>query len=141
MIAYFDTSALIPLLIDEPGSVVAERFWDDATRIISSRLIYPEARAAIARARRMERVTSTTLGLATKAVDHLIGQIDIIELGAALALRAGNLAKLHELRGYDAVHLASAEQANDEDLVLVAGDASLVSAARSLGLETGPTFG
>ena len=57
MIAYFDTSALIPLLIDEPASVRAARLWDEAARVVSVRLAYPEARAGLARAGRMGRLS------------------------------------------------------------------------------------
>ena len=49
MIAYFDTSAVIPTIIDEPASVACVRLWDEADRVISVRLLYPEARAALAR--------------------------------------------------------------------------------------------
>ena len=56
MIAYFDTSALLPLLIDEPGSERAGRLWDEADHVVSVRLIYVEARAALAQARRLERL-------------------------------------------------------------------------------------
>jgi prevent-host-death family protein len=48
VIADFDTSALIPLLIEEPGSVRAGRVWDVADHVTSVRLIYTEARAALA---------------------------------------------------------------------------------------------
>lgn len=38
------------------------------------------------------------------------------------------------MRGYDAVHCASAEQLADADLVVVAGDQKLLDACRSLGM-------
>ena len=139
MIAYFDTSAVVPLIIDEPSSEFAERFWDQATRVVSSRLLYPEARAAIARARRMNRITTTTSRLAVSALDELLAQVDIIELDLVLSRRAGELAELHDLRGYDAVHLASAERVADREVVVVAGDVDLGRAARVLGLATAST--
>lgn len=52
MIAYFDTSAFVPLVIDEPSSPTAQRLWDIADRVVSVRLLYPETRAALAMARR-----------------------------------------------------------------------------------------
>lgn len=79
MIAYFDTSALIPLLIEEPTSVVAARFWDDATRLASVRLLYPEARAALALAHRMERLTSSQLRAAVGGLELLDRQVDHVE--------------------------------------------------------------
>lgn len=139
MNAYFDTSALIPLVIEEAGSGVAARFWDEATRLVASRLIYPEVRAALALARRTDRITAATLRTARADVELLVEQIDIIELDETLAHRAGHLAEAHALRGYDAVHLASAERINDDELVLVAGDAHLLRAASDLGLRGAPT--
>ena len=139
MIAYFDTSALVPLIIDEPSSEPAGRFWDQSTRVVSSRLVYPEARAAVARARRMERITSTTSRRAVAELDELLTQIDIVELDLSLSQRAGELAELHDLRGYDAVHLASAERVADREVVVVAGDEDLVRAAQDLGLSTAST--
>ncbi len=136
MIAYFDTSALIPLLIEEPTSAAASQLWDGAGRVVSVRLLYPEARAALALARRMGRLSSRQLRSAVSGLDSLDRQLDHIELTEPLATRAGKLAEDYELRGYDAVHLAAAELVTDEDLVVVAGDRGLRSAAHALGLAT-----
>lgn len=46
MIAYFDTSAVVPLLVQEPATEQCSRLWDEATRVLTVRLTYPEARAA-----------------------------------------------------------------------------------------------
>ena len=139
MIAYFDTSALVPLIIDESGSERAGRLWDQADRVASVRLMYPEARAALAQARRDNRLSSTALRAAVKDLDDLAAQLDIVELTEQLALRAGELAEAHALRGYDAVHLAAAEQLYDDDLVMVAGDSALLGAGEILGFATAAT--
>ena len=136
MIAYFDTSALIPLVIEEPTSESAARLWDGAGRVASVRLVYPEARAALAQAHRMGRLGSRQLRAAVSGLDSLDRQLDHVELTAPLAARAGQLAEEYELRGYDAVHLAAVELIADEDLVVVAGDQDLRSAVHALGLAT-----
>lgn len=41
MIAYIDTSALIPLFGDEPASDVCGQVWDAATRVVGTPLAYP----------------------------------------------------------------------------------------------------
>ena len=64
MIAYFDTSALIPLLIEEAGSERSGRVWDAAEHVTSARLIYAEARAALAQAARLGRVAADDLAVA-----------------------------------------------------------------------------
>jgi predicted nucleic acid-binding protein len=136
MIAYFDTSALIPLLIEEPASAAAAQLWDGAGRVVSVRLLCPEARAALAQAHRMGRLSSRQLRSAVSGMESLDRQLDHIELTEPLAARAGQLAEDYELRGYDALHLAAAELIADEDLVVVAGDQDLRSAAQALGLAT-----
>ena len=136
MIAYFDTSALIPLLVEEPTSPVVAQFWDDATRVASVRLLYPEARAALARAARMERLTSNQLRKAVDDLEALDRQLDHIEVTAQLATRAGELAEAVALRGFDALHLAAAESIADQELIVVAGDDALRSAADGLGFNT-----
>lgn len=140
MIAYFDTSALIPLLVEEPTSTAVAGLWDEATRVVSVRLIYPEGRAALAQARRMGRLTANQLKSAVAELAALDRQLDHVELTAALAARAGQLAEDHALRGYDAVHLAAAESIADTELVVVAGDQALRSAAQALGFATAATF-
>ena len=64
-------------------------------------------------------------------LDMRLNQMDVIELDDQLARRAGDLAEVHSLRGYDAVHVAAADRLRDPDLVLVAGDGALVQAATS----------
>ncbi len=134
MIAYFDTSALIPLVIGEPASSACSRLWNEATRVVSTRLIYPEARAALAQAQRMSRLTAVELKQAVDELDSIALEIGYIEVSAELAVSAGDLAQAHGLRGYDAVHLASAVLVNDEEIALVTGDRQLASAAQSIGI-------
>lgn len=136
MIAYFDTSAFVPLVVDEPDSRAAQQLWDAADRIVSVRLVYPEARAALAMASRLERITTAQLRAAVDHVDELVAQIDVVELTPALAREAGELAELMALRGYDAVHLAAARTVHDDDLVMAATDAALLAAANFSGLTT-----
>ena len=114
MIAYFDTSALIPLVIEEPGSLRAGRVWDLADHLTSVRLIYTEARAALAQAERMGRLSSADLADALDALEGLYGQLDLLEVDDLLVRRAGELAQHHALRGYDAIHLAAAERVHDD---------------------------
>jgi len=60
--------------------------------------------------------------------------MDIVEATDTLVRRAGALAELSSLRGYDAVHLAAAETLGDEEVILVAGDGPLCRGAQALGL-------
>ena len=134
MIAYFDTSAVIPLIVVEPSSSRCNQVWNEASRVVSIRLLNPEARAALARAERMGRITRAQRVAAVAELEAIITEIDHIEVTAELAHAAGELAQRHGLRGYDAVHLAAALAAHDSDFVLATGDADLAAAATSLGL-------
>jgi predicted nucleic acid-binding protein len=136
VIAYFDTSALVPLLVDEAGSEPAGRLWDGADRIVSVRVVYPEARAALAQAHRLGRMTAQQLRAAVDDLDRRCEQIDLFDVDDGLAQRAGDLAEHHALRGYDAVHLAAAHGVSDAELVVVAGDRPLLAAATADGLAT-----
>ncbi|MCU4187344.1 type II toxin-antitoxin system VapC family toxin [Acidiferrimicrobium sp. IK] len=136
MIVYFDTSAIVPLVIDEPSSTVASRLWDEADRVVSSRLVYAEGRAALAMARRLDRIDESGLREAVDDFESLNDQLDVIEVTERLIREAGGLAEQLCLRGYDAVHLASARLVDDAEMVLAAGDQSLLVAARAIGLAT-----
>jgi uncharacterized protein len=139
VIAYFDTSALIPLLVEEPGSVRAGRVWDVADHVTSVRLIYTEARAALAQAARLERLALADLTTALDALDGLYEQLDLVEVDDLLVRRAGELAQHHALRGYDAIHLAAADRVRHDTTVMVAGDRELCAAAGALGLAVAST--
>ena len=139
MIAYFDTSALVPLVITEPASATCGRLWNEATRVVSTRLIHPEVRAALAQAERMHRLTAAEAAQAVDDLDAIALQISYLEITAELAASAGDLAQTHGLRGYDAVHLASAALVDDDELVLVTGDRDLGQAARAIGLSVALT--
>jgi hypothetical protein len=134
VIAYFDSSAVVPLLVEEEGSSRASLLWDEAERVVAVRLIFAEGRVALAAAGRTGRMTRSDLRMATRGLERLYEQMDIVEVSDAVVRRAGGLAEAHSLRGYDAVHLAAAETIGDGDLVVVAGDGPLCRAAQVLGL-------
>lgn len=137
MILYLDTSALVPLIIEEPSTRQCVTLWDAADRVFSHRIAYVETTAALGMAHRMQRIDDRDLGAGRSALDRLWGALDIVELGSELVGRAADLSIAHALRGYDAVHCAAAEQlANGQELVAAAGDARLLAAWRALGLNT-----
>lgn len=134
MIAYFDTSAIVPLLVDEAGTRMAGELWDRAGRIVSVRLALVEARAALAQAARLRRHTSPQLRSAVRSMDRLFGQVDLVDIDDELVRDASELAEHQALRAYDAVHLAAARRVADGELVVVAGDRALLTAASAVGL-------
>jgi uncharacterized protein len=136
MICYFDTSAVIPLLIAEPNSPTCVRLWTDADAVVTSRMLYAEASAALAQAERMDRIAADEHLGAIRSLEQLWPEFDLVEVDDAVVRRAAEIARSEALRGYDSVHCASADQVADADLIVASGDKKLLNACRSLGLTT-----
>lgn len=139
MICYLDTSALVPMFVAEPGTTRARDLWVRAAGVASCRLVYVEAAAALAQARRKDRLDAMAHDLATKLLDHMYDELDVVTIDDRLIRRAAELARRFALRGYDAVHCAAAEQLAGPDLVAASGDRRLLKAWRELGLATADT--
>jgi predicted nucleic acid-binding protein len=131
-----DTSVFVPLLVAETSSEACRRFWDDTDATVSSRLAYAETAAALAQARRMHRLADHEHDAALALLDRLWSEIDIAEVDEIVVRRAAELARRFALRGYEAVHCASAEQLDDDDVVAASGDQQLLAAWSALGMAT-----
>lgn len=136
MIAYLDTSALVPLLVEEPASPLCRQVWDDADDVVSVRIAYVESAAALARARRLKRLSRRAQVEALDRLEDTWSQMQIVEIDQSLVNRAGILADARRLRGYDATHCAAAESIKDANVVTASGDGQLLTAWRALGLNT-----
>jgi predicted nucleic acid-binding protein len=108
LILYLDTSALVKLYVREAGTDDTRAQLDAASMVATSRVAYPEARAALARRQREAAITRAALARAVAALDRDLGHFVVVELSAKVAKRAGDLAERRALRGFDAIHLASA---------------------------------
>lgn len=141
MILYVDTSALVPLLIEEPTSDACGELWDAADSVVGTRLVYIEAVAALAQAERMGRISTDQYRLSKAVLDELWPAMDVIELDHQLMSAAARLAHVHGLRGYDATHCAAAVAVSDAQLVAVSGDSRLVAAWQAEGIAVRLTTG
>lgn len=138
MIAYFETSALLKLLLEEEGADQAATLWASVDVAVAGRLVYPEARAALAAAVRAGRISAPGRDTAVGQLQRRWRQLHIVDLDQGLAEAAGDLAWRHALRGYDAVHLASALAVGRRETLLATWDADLAVAAREAGLAVFP---
>lgn len=136
MIAYLDTSAVIPLMINESGSEVCAQVWNEADALMSSHLLYVEASAALARARRVGRLTARRHRACLRGFEEYWQEVQAIVVDDAIVMRAADLTAEFGLRAYDAVHCATAERVNDAEMVAAAGDRRLIAALRRLGIST-----
>ena len=135
-IVYLDTSALVKLVVDEPGSALAAALWDGADLVVTSRLADAEVRAVLAGGRRAGRLEDE--GGATAAWDRLWPALHVLELAESVTTAAAALVDRHPLRAADALHLASALELRSPDLVVAAWDEHLAAAARAEGLRVVP---
>ena len=137
-IVYFDASALVKLVVEEPGSEIAAALWDGCDAAVSSRLSYPEVCAALASAGRNRDLDEASLAQCEQDWEEFWAEIRPVELTPAVQMTAGQLAKRHALRGADAIHLASALQLGTADVVVAVWDRRLHAGAAAEGLAVSP---
>jgi uncharacterized protein len=124
----------VKLVVVEDGSDLAAELWGGPYSAASSILAYPEGRAALAAARRLDRLGDEEHREALAAFEELYVELARVGVDQELATRAGGYAEDLGLRGYDAVHLATALELGDEEVVLVTWDRDLARAAERVGL-------
>lgn len=136
MILYLDTSALVKLFIDEDGREIALDRFRAASSSATSVIAYTECRAALARRQRAGDFDRNHLSGLVARLDEIWPTIRNRQVSGELAHLAGYLAEAHALRGYDAVHLASALVFTREfdDLEFLSFDVRLNEAARAASL-------
>lgn len=137
-IVYFDSSSCVKLLVEEDESDVAAALWDGCDAAISSRLAFPEVRAALAAAGRDRRLTPEAQHAAEELWDEFWAATRVVQLTDDIATRAGELAGEFALRGADAVHLASALVLGGEGVVFAAWDQRLRAGAERVGMVLAP---
>jgi predicted nucleic acid-binding protein len=137
-VAYFDSSALVKLVIDENGSDEAALLWDAADSVLTCRVAHSEVRAALAAARRSGRLDAEAHRQAKAGWEKLHQALRMVELTARLEKEAGDLAEKHALSGFDAIHLASALTISAIPVVVATWDGRLHQAAQATGLATMP---
>ena len=125
---------MVKLIVVEDGSELAAKLWDSVYPAASSILAYPEGRAALAAAQRLGRLGKDEHREALAAFEELYAELTTVGVDQELAARAGGYAENLGLRGYDAVHLATALELGDEEVVLVTWDRDLTQAAEHVGL-------
>jgi predicted nucleic acid-binding protein len=125
---------LVKLVVVEDGSELAAELWGSAYPAASSVLAYPEGRAALAAARRLDRLGVDEHRIALADFDELYADLATVGVDQELAVRAGEYAEDLWLRGYDSVHLATALELGDDEVVVVTWDRDLARATERVGL-------
>ncbi|MCX8103868.1 MAG: type II toxin-antitoxin system VapC family toxin [Candidatus Bipolaricaulota bacterium] len=108
MILYLDTSSLVKLYTEEAGSEAVRQWVEEAQVVATSRVAYVEARAAFARKSREGSVPSEIYAQMVADLDSDWENFFIVEVSQNVVRVGSGLAERHALRGFDALHLASA---------------------------------
>lgn len=141
MIIYLDTSVLLKQYIQEAGSEDVIKLLGAAKSNGTNLLTFVEIASAVARAVRMKLIPPNEAELTWKdfLVDwELLVRLDV---SGAITKRAAALAWEHGLRGYDAIHFASAlawQDSIDTPVTLATYDRDLWMAAQRAGMEVWP---
>ena len=103
-LVYLDASAIVKLIIDEPGSRALRSFLADAD-LISSELVLTEVPRAVHRAASFDAAVPLDVSMTRAA--QVIDAIALVPLDRGVLLAAGALDEA-PLRALDAIHVASA---------------------------------
>ncbi len=141
MILYLDTSALVKKYFRERGSDGVIQFWKDAGAIVMSSVGYAETLASLYRKKREGDLDGTTIKHLIDSFHDDWASFVRVEVSEELNKTIGRLVSVHPLRGFDAIHLASALAVHEhalEPFLFACFDKRLLEAAKAEGLSTYP---
>lgn len=119
------------MLVEEPGSDLANAAYDSAESAATTALAYVEASSALARMRKGGRLSVGRYRTSLDDLDALWSELDIHAVTAGLIETASRAAIDHALRAHDSLHLATITTFADIEYVVVAcWDRELREAAR-----------
>ena len=135
MIAFLDTSALVKIYVQEQGSIFIRQYVQSCSAVLVSAVAYPESRAALARVRRAGSLDLTAFDSAKRQFEADWVRMVVFPAVTSTLRLAGDIAERHKLRGFDAVHLASAIVARESEhsapVSFATWDGQLLEAARA----------
>jgi predicted nucleic acid-binding protein len=138
---YLDTSALVKKYVEEDGSEEVRSCIARHESIATSTITRAEAAATFARAAKGGSLTESGAKAAHQQFIREWKTYIRIRVTEALVAKADDAAWTHRLRGYDAVHLATALEWNHrigESITVATFDRNLWRAAGEAGLERFP---
>ncbi len=142
MILYLDTSALLKRYFKEPGSVEVVSHWKEATAIITSSVAYAETLASLYRKKREISMNRKIFESILRSFRRDWASFIRVEVTDDLNESIDKIVANHPLRGFDAIHLASAliiHERTPEQFLFACFDKTVNQAAQIEGLKTLPT--
>jgi uncharacterized protein len=137
MICYLDSSALVKLFADEPGTAEVSRATKEAELVGTVAISRAEVIAALAKAVRVGALSMDDGKSARHRFRTEWPHFLRLQVSDFLIDRAGDLAWAYGLRGYDAIQLAASDiwrESLDAPVSLVTFDLKLWEAAAAVGL-------
>ena len=137
---YWDSSALVNLLIAQPGSPDLNPVLDEDPGVATCWLTPVECWSALGRLRRMGAISDGVEADGRERLAAVLEDVSEVPLTEPLRVLAGRLLRTHDLRAGDAVQLAAALLWGQRvsDPVLVSLDRRLARAALLEGLPVRP---
>ncbi len=108
MVRFWDTSALVSLVVEEPRSAACRRLLKDKAGVVVWALTRTEMTSAVWQRARSGDLTSTSLTRALARIEAISRQWDEIADLELVRDRAERLLAQHSLRAADALQLAAA---------------------------------
>jgi uncharacterized protein len=141
MITYLDSSALVKLYTQESGSEETLAFVGRADVRGTGLIARAEVAATFGKAVRLKALTREEGRAALEVFRRQWPDLFHVDVNETVVAQADALAWSHGLRGYDAVHLASAllwQQSISSPVTVATFDRQLWDAAQLVGLEVWP---
>ena len=137
ILIYIDSSALVKMFVDEPGSLeikrfATEHFSGEAVCVVTAVITKAEVMAALAAMRRGKHLTQQKFEKAVADFRMQWKSFYIPPVSASLIDEAGELGLNYKLKGCDAFQLASALDVKTD--LLISTDNDLNAAASETGL-------
>jgi predicted nucleic acid-binding protein len=141
MIAYLESSALAKQFLREEKSSEVSLLIENVEAVATSIISRVEVSAALSKAARMQWTTIENAKAALRSFRRQWADMPTVEINEAVVSRADDFAWEFGLRGYDAVHLASAVAFQDslgQAVMFASFDKDLRKAAKEMGLDIWP---
>jgi uncharacterized protein len=138
---YLDTSVLVQQYLEELDSVRVKAFLLSVETPAVSLVVRAETSAAFAKASRLNWVTRDAAAAALGLFRADWPSLTRLAVTEAVMAEADRMAWAHGLRGYDAVHLASAalwQDAMGSPVTVATFDRQLWDAAAAIGMDVWP---
>ena len=138
MILYLETSNLVKLYVQEADSREIAKLVSDSEAVATSIIAYAEARAAFARKLRERGISDEHHKKIKNDLNRDWENLFVIKLSDSVVRSAGDLAEKRSLRGFGALHLASAlvlQKAVSLPVQFSCSDARLCESAKKEGLQ------